>query len=177
MSRTLLSFARGRVNLPYDVTEIIDAWDHLRGAMIRNMPEVFSRDEWAYMITFLQPDQLWQVFEQAFGVRCEAVDSGTRLYYPRGSVAIWLPNNVSLLGPLVMILLSLTGNKLRFKAGSRSEDLCGAFIEYVKGIESATVLHSYFADYVKRGVFDQHDDRNAEMAREAQVRIVFGGDT
>jgi hypothetical protein len=176
MSRTLLSFTRGQVNLPYDVTEIIEAWEHLRGTMIRKMPEAFSREEWAYLITFLESDQLWRVFEQAFGLRCDAADSGSCLYHPRGTVAVWLPNNVSLLGPLVMILLSLTGNKLRFKAGSRSEDLCGALIEFVEGIESATVLHKYLADYVKRGVFDQRDDRNTEMARDAQVRIVFGSD-
>ena len=91
-------------------------------------------------------------------------------------MAVWLPNNVSLLGPLVMILLSLTGNRLRFKAGSRSEDLCGALIDFVASIESATILHTYLEGYVKRGIFDRHDARNAEMTRDAQVRIVFGSD-
>jgi hypothetical protein len=158
------------------VTDIIEAWDNLRGTMIRKRPEVFSREEWAYLITFIESDHLWHVFEQAFGVRCDAEDSGARMYYPRGTVAVWLPNNVSLLGPLVMILLSLTGNKLRFKAGSRSEDLCGALIDFVAGVESAAILHKYLAGYVTRGIFDQHDPRNAEMARDAQVRIVFGSD-
>jgi hypothetical protein len=176
MSDHVIAFTRGRVCLPYDPAPLIDAWDGLRGKMIRQVPEAFSRDEWAYLITFLESDQLWQIFESVFGPRCGSREAGPRLFYPRGTVAVWLPNNVSLLGPLVMILLSLTGNKLRFKGGSRSEDLCAAFLDFVGQADPAPALSTYIDASILRDVFDHTDPRNAEMAADAQVRIVFGGD-
>jgi hypothetical protein len=176
MSDHLLTFARGRVSLPYDPGALIAAWDGLRGKMARQVPEAFSRDEWAYLMTFLASDQLWGVYESVFGSRCTSTEAGPRMYYPRGRVAVWLPNNVSLLGPLVMILLSLTGNKLRFKGGSRSEDLCAALLDFVEQADPGPVLRTYLDTFVTHGLFDHHDPRNAEMAGEAQVRIVFGGD-
>ena len=139
MSDHLLAFTRGRVCLPYDPEALIGAWDGLRGKMARQVPEAFSRDEWAYLMTFLASDQLWEVYESVFGSRCTPAEAGARMYYPRGSVAVWLPNNVSLLGPLVMILLSLTGNELRFKGGSRSEDLCAALLDVLRpGLDCRT---------------------------------------
>ena len=51
---------------------------------------------------------------------------------PRGAVGLWLPNNVSLLGPLMLIVVSLSGNPLCMKAGSRSEDLTGVFLEFAR---------------------------------------------
>jgi hypothetical protein len=176
MSDHVVAFDRGRVCLPFDPAPLIDAWDELRGKAIRQVPDAFSRDEWAYLITFLESKRLWSVFESVFGSRCDAADTGPRLYYPRGTVAVWLPNNVSLLGPLVMILLSLTGNKLRFKAGSRSDDLCAALLDFIDEAGPDPALRDYLDAFVRREVFDHTDPRNAEMASEAQVRIVFGGD-
>lgn len=86
---------------------------------------------------------------------------------PRGRVALWLPNNVSLLGPLTIILLVLTGNRIRVKAGSRADDLATAFVQWSP--------EPLFGD-VTIEQFDRHDPRNAEMAAEADVRIAFGSD-
>ena len=177
MSNELFHFERGSVCLPHDVSALIQEWDQLRGKMIRSMPEAFSRDEWAYLITFLEEDHLWSVFEDAFGTRQDDSEfTHSALYYPRGTVSVWLPNNVSLLGPLVMILLSLSGNKLRLKAGSRSEDLCGALLDFVEAAGPGEHLARFIAEDIERGVFDQHDPRNVAMAAESEVRIVFGGD-
>lgn len=176
MSDHVEAFTRGRVCLPFDPAPLIEAWDGLRGKAVRRVPDAFSRDEWAYLIGVLEAKQLWGVLESAFGSRCDPGHAGPRLYSPRGTVAVWLPNNVSLLGPLVMTLLSLTGNKLRLKLGSRSDDLCGAWLEFIEQAEPDAALRDYLDGYVSREVFDQADPRNAEMAAEAQARIVFGGD-
>ena len=37
--------------------------------MIRNCPDAFTRDEWAYLITFLDPEALRRSFESHFGKR------------------------------------------------------------------------------------------------------------
>src|SRR5271154_6202311 len=104
------------VALPFGVESWIDEWSGLRSAMIRSRPDGFTRDEWAYLITFLDPAWLTRVFESHFGKPSPETDAEVvALMRPRGQVAVWLPNNVSLLGPLTLILASLSGNPIWMK--------------------------------------------------------------
>ncbi len=166
------------VVLPFALGELLEWWGALRTHMIRRTSPAFSRDEWAYLITFLDPVHLRAAFSDTFGDPVADPDGLrlTRLARPRGPVALWLPNNVSLLGPLTLILLSLTGNPIRVKGGSRSEDLVSAFLGYIHDTVPGSPLADYLAHTVRHEVFDRHDPRNADMAAEAQVRVVFGSD-
>ena len=138
------------VALPFDLDEWIDHWQGLRSAMIREMPDSFARNEWAYLIEFLDPKNLRQPFRESFGEPTLApgrpIDSMAR---PRGPVAVWLPNNVSLLGPLTLILLSLTGNPIRMKAGSLADDLTCAFVDYARSRLPASPLATYLTENVQ----------------------------
>jgi hypothetical protein len=172
------------VVLPFALEDLLAEWGRLRGRMIRRASTAFSRDEWAYLISFLDPKHLRAAFMDTFGAK---IDSSTGadavgalqvrcLARPRGLVALWLPNNVSLLGPLTLILLTLTGNPIRVKGGSRAEDLVSAFLSYVDEAMPESWLAAYLRQHVRHEVFDRQDARNAAMAAEARVRIVFGGD-
>lgn len=147
------------VLLPRPLDETLAMFARLQRAMIRTRPEAFTRDEWAYLISFVGEANLRAPFA-AFN----ALHGVAR---PRGKVAVWLPNNVSLLGPLTIILLALTGNRVRVKAGSRADDLATAFVRWSP--------EPLFDDVVIEQ-FDRSDPRNAEMAAEADVRIAFGTD-
>ncbi len=138
----------------------------------------FTRDEWAYLITFLDSQNLQQPFTLSFGTRVAqpATTSIKRCARPRGPVAIWLPNNISLLGPLTLILLLLTGNSIRLKGGSTSEDLTGAFLSYVREHDTTDILSGLLDRQVQYEVFGRDDARNSDMAAEASMRIVFGTD-
>lgn len=172
------------VVLPFALDDMLAQWGRLRTHMIRRVSPAFSRDEWAYLITFLDPAHLRSAFTDTFGPGIANATSGfdggdpcvTHLARPRGPIALWLPNNVSLLGPLTLILLTLTGNPIRVKGGSHSEDLVSAFLSYVDDTIPESPLAAYLRRSVRHEVFDRHDPRNAEMAAEARVRIVFGGD-
>jgi hypothetical protein len=142
--------------------------------MVRGVPDEFTRDEWAYLAAFLDAANLSQPFAESFGPR--SLGEVTSLFRPRGPIAIWLPNNVSLLGPLVLILCSLTGAPIRVKAGSRSTDLCQAFVAYALANLAEGALRDYLRDRVRVERFDRADDRNREMAAGASVRIAFGSD-
>jgi hypothetical protein len=181
MSEHLVTFeSAGRctaVALPFDLEEVLAGWGSLRVAMTRTLPPGFERDEWAYLIQFLEAGALRDAFTSSFGAASDA--SAARpdlLARPRGTVALWLPNNVSLLGPLTTILLSLTGNRLLLKGGSRSEDLTGAFLAFALGELEPGALRTHLEENVAYEVFDRDDPRNAAYAAEAAVRIVFGGD-
>ena len=163
--------------LPFHLDAVIDDWNSLRPAMIRTRPEAFTRPEWAYLLEFLAPENLRMPFERAFGTPCANDAAPPRsLFRPGGPVAVWLPNNVSLLGPLTAILLSLTGNPVHFKAGSRGQDLASAFLDYVLGTLRDGHLKEHLRTRYDLAVFERDDPRNADMAREAAVRIVFGSD-
>ena len=72
-------------------------------------------------------------FRETFGGQADAAGPPCdRLARPRGPVSIWLPSNVSLLGPLTLVLLSLTGNPLRMKVSLRGNDLTEAFLDFVR---------------------------------------------
>src|SRR5262245_53702409 len=138
-----------RLLLPFDLEEMLRRWRTVQRAMTRTRPDAFTRDEWAYLIAFVDERLLRAPFEELFGERASA-----RIACPRGPIAVWLPNNVSLLGPLTLILLSLTGNSIRVKAGSRADDLASAFVTYARGV--ADVLSEVTVEQ-----FDRTDPRNA----------------
>jgi hypothetical protein len=163
---------RTAVSLPFDLEPAIAAWTNVQRAMAREKPDEFTRDEWAYLVSFVGADHLRTAFESAFGVPSRGIFD--RVARPRGGIAIWLPNNVSLLGPLTIILASLTGNAIRVKAGSRADDLATAFMRYVRRRNEATL--DAILDRVSIEQFDRDDPRNASMAAEARVRVVFGSD-
>ncbi len=161
--------------LPFPLEDLVRDWAGLRSVMIRRKPEAFTRDEWAYLIAFLDPEALARVFESSFGLRVALPSASIgRLARPRGRVAVWLPSNVSLLGPLTLILLGLTGNAVRFKGGSRAQDLTGQLLEFALSHLGEGPLRAYLSREVRHDVFERGDPRNREMAAEADVRIVFG---
>ena len=165
-----------RVTAPFDLRALIAGWSSVRSAMLKQVPPEFTRDEWAYLVTFLAEENLWRPLQQSFGERSADGSPVSLLARPRGLVGLWLPNNVSLLGPLMLIIVSLAGNDLRIKAGSRSEDLTGVFLEFARSHAGDTPLSSYLREHVCHDVFSSDDPRNREMAQESAVRIVFGSD-
>ena len=168
---------RWAVALPFRLDAVIGGWTQLQAAMIRRMPEAFTRDEWAYLISFLDADNLLRPFHESFGMpSADSEKACHALARPRGAVAVWLPGNVSLLGPLTLILLSLTGNRLRLKASSHGTDLTAAFLDFARTNLPPGPLGDYLCQRVGLEQFDRHDARNAEYSREASCRIVFGSD-
>ncbi|WP_304511586.1 acyl-CoA reductase [Desulfobacula sp.] len=166
------------VSLPFNIDVMISDWLGLRPKMVKNLPNGFSRDEWAYLISFLCFDNLVRPFENSFGEKLEKFGGDVQtLLRPRGHVALWLPNNVSLLGPLILILLSLSGNSISIKGGSQSENLTNIFISYIiSTLPDEVLLKKYLLDNVLYQTFDRHDSRNIEMAKNANIRIIFGSD-
>ena len=165
------------VLLPFALDELIDSWNRLRFDMSREIPSAFRREEWAYLIQFLDPHNLWEPFRLSFGAPVdEDLNIANRVYSGRGLVGIWLPNNVSLLGPLLLVLLSLTGNPQCFKAGSRSENLVQVFLDFALSHLPNGALHDYLSRQVEVVTFGRDDPRGQELAKKAAVRIVFGSD-
>jgi hypothetical protein len=166
-----------RVILPFDYNQAIADWAALRKTMVRQVPDGFTRDEWAYLVTFLDHENLTAPFVRSFGKPAPTASSPAGMVYrPRGGIAVWLPNNVSLLGPLVMVLLSLTGQPIRLKLGSTTDDLAGAFLEYVRQHLPEGDLKALLESGVTAERFERGDPRQSELARWARVRIVFGTD-
>jgi hypothetical protein len=145
--------------------------------MVRQVPELFTRDEWAYLTAFLDEANLRKPFLESFG---EPMKGGqarpAALVRPRGLIGIWLPNNVSLLGPLTLILASFSGAPLWVKVGSSAADLTAAFVDYAVRNLPAGTLADYLRQRVRIERFDRQDPRNGQMAAEARVRVVFGSD-
>jgi hypothetical protein len=169
--------ASAQANLPvleYDLAGRFAQWEALRARMVRAVPAEFTRDEWAYLVTFISRESLQSVFAHTFGLPSSA--NPPSFFRPRGAVSIWLPNNVSLLGPLVLVLASFTGSPVRVKAGSRSDDLCAAFVQYAIEHLPDGELRDQLRGRVAIDRFDRHDPRNALMAADAAVRIAFGSD-
>jgi hypothetical protein len=163
--------------LPFDYRQAIADWNSLRKTMVRQVPPEFTRDEWAYLVTFLEPDNLFKPFLATFGTEvADPRQTPTILYRPRGPIAIWLPNNVSLLGPLTLILLSLTGQPIRLKLGSSAQDLTGAFLHYAAENLPVGEFRNYLATQVKAEIFGRDDVRQLDLAKHSQIRVVFGSD-
>lgn len=169
-----MNFGRNVVALGYSLDERLAQWDALRVRMVRGVPAAFSRDEWAYLVAFLDRSELMRQFVLTFGEPAEG--PAASLFRARGPIALWLPNNVSLLGPLVLILCTFAGVPVRVKAGSRSDDLCQAFLDYAAEHLPGGELRDHLRTGVRIERFDRTDPRNAEMAAGAAVRIVFGSD-
>jgi hypothetical protein len=84
---------------------------------------------------------------------------------------------VSLLGPLTLIVCILSGVKnIRLKTSSRAEDLTSHFAEYIKNMMANSVLAEFVASSVSVVNEDQDHPAVKQMAKEADVRIVFGSD-
>ncbi|HYM62973.1 MAG TPA: acyl-CoA reductase [Thermoanaerobaculia bacterium] len=172
---------RTAVFLPFALDDLLAGWARVQRTMIRRRPDEFTRDEWAYLIAFLDESNLLAPFADAFGIRSNDASESVplasiaRLARPRGPIAIWLPNNVSLLGPLTIILAALTGDPIRVKAASRVDDLATAFVSFAReqcGDDALAVVLDTIA--IER--FDRDDPRNRAMAADAKLRIVFGSD-
>lgn len=164
------------IDLPHDLDALLESWGQLRRKMISSVLPGFTRTEWAYLIEFADPAKLLATFVDAFG-NCTA-DSvhAQRLLVPLRSIALWLPNNVNLLGPLTLVLLSLLGAEVRTKTGSRHRDPCADLIRWL-GKECPTgPLKEWFDRSLHIAAFDRNDPRNREMAAWADVRILFGSD-
>jgi hypothetical protein len=76
----------------------------------------------------------------------------------------------------MLIVISLSGCPLRMKAGSRSEDLTGVFLDFARKHAGDGTLSTYLRDMVRHEVFSSEDLRNREIAATSAVRIVFGSD-
>ncbi len=166
----------GALVLPFNMDALLADWEKVRSAMLKHVPEAFSRDEWAYLVAFLTKQELLKTYEDSFGARTDDGSQPMMMVRPRGPVGVWLPNNVSLLGPLMLILLTLSANAIRLKAGSRSEDLTGAFLAFLRTVELDGPLGVYLDRYIRHESFSSDDPRNTEMAAHSSVRIVFGSD-
>ena len=164
------------VTLPFDYRQAIEDWGTLRRHMVRNIPEAFTRDEWAFLVTFLEQENLDRLFLEAFGVGLAESVPPRRLYRPRGPIAAWLPNNVSLLGPLLLVTLSLTGQRTWLKLGSQADDLAGAFLDYARIHLPDGPLRQHLKNEVEAERVARDDPRQLEIAAAARVRIVFGSD-
>lgn len=163
------------IYLPFKFEDIINDWGILQRKMIRNIPNGFTRDEWAYLILFLGKSDLIKPISISFGKPVtETGFSSNVLVKPCGVISLWLPNNVSLLGPLMLIMLSLSGNRILIKGGSSSKNLTGVFLDYALKNLPEGVLKNYLIHNVKLEFFEHSDDRNLNMASSAHVRIFFG---
>jgi len=181
MSDAFLYTANGEgasaIAMPTPLPEIIGQWQPMRLAMARETPPEFTRDEWAYLLAFIDADNLTSVIEQTFGpILTKTPPKILKLYRPRGSCALWLPNNVNLLGPLSLILLSLSTNPVRVKAGSTGRNLSSAFVDFCVQHLPEGSLRRYLGKEIDVQSFDRDSKKHQDMTQEAQVRIIFGSD-
>lgn len=138
------------------MSERAAAWSALRGAMIRERPDAFTRDEWAYLIQFLAEDNLRTFVGAGAG---------------RERVTLVMPNNVSLLGPLVMVVATLGARAVRVKLGSRGDDVVTPFVEFARAHGAAALVAGVESARLGRG-----DARLAAWLADADVRVAFGSD-
>jgi len=161
--------------MPFNIDKLINDWIYLQRKMVHDIPDAFTRDEWAYLISFLGKSNLTKPISISFGSPVsESENLISILAKPRGTVSLWLPNNVSLLGPLMLILLSLSGNNILMKGGSRSKNLTGIFLDYALDNLPEGQLKNHLSNNIKLDFFEHSDDRNFTMASTAHVRILFG---
>jgi len=128
-------------------------------------------------VTFLEAANLRKPFSTAFGETVPDLPGRPNaLVRPRGLIGVWLPNNVSLLGSLTLILASLSGAALWVKAGSSAADLTAAWVDFALRHLPPGSLADYLRQQVQINRFDRHDPRNGQMAAAAKVRVAFGSD-
>jgi hypothetical protein len=168
--------------LPHALDAVLADWKILRGRMAREIAPGFARDEWAYLLAFVDPEALAALFERELGARVPADDPRadapppTRILRPRSPVAVWLPSNVSLLGPLMVALLGTVGAEARLKAGSRADDLAASFVAWGRARAGDGPLGTWLRHHVRVEHFDRTDARNAAFSTDAALRVVFGSD-
>jgi hypothetical protein len=172
------SYGINSLCLPFDLDAMLSGWARVQSIMPKEMPSIFTRDEWAYLIMFLNARNLRSLFTRSFGDICRFPENGkvASLFRPKGRIALWLPNNVTLLGPILVAMLSLTGNMVRIKVASHSQNLVENFFDFVitKGKPDR------FKDILKANFtiecFDKNSPMNSVMAKDSDVRIIFGTD-
>lgn len=140
-------------------TAVAAAWSALRPAMIRERPDAFTRDEWAYLVQFLAAESLAGFIGPGPG---------------RERVTLVMPSNVSLLGPLVLVVATLGARAVRVKLGSRGDDVVQPFLDFVRP-RAAPALAAALAG-VESARLDRDDPRLAAWVADADVRVVFGSD-
>lgn len=163
--------------LPHVLDAVIEAWDAMRRDLLQSPPVGFTRDELAYVVSFLEPESLLGMVESVVGrlEQTKPLRAPRRMLRSRADAALWLPNNVSLLGPLMLILLSLAGCRLRIKAASETSDLTFALLEMARA-HAREPLASYLRHKVEHLRIDHEDPRMAELAASAELQIFFGSD-
>ena len=165
------------VALPFPLAAVVEEWRGLRSSMARQCFEPFTREEWGYLLEYLEPSNLLLPFVQSFGKLVQMPTGDVEhLLRPRGLVAVWLPNNVGILGPLMLVIISLTGNPVKLKVASQGQNLAKAFMDFALPRLSSGSLRMYLEHSVVVERFDHGDSRNLTMAAEASVRLSFGSD-
>lgn len=156
-------------------SEVIAAWGALREAMVREVPETFTRDEWAYLIQFLEPGALTGFLEAGFGRYVGARASGfRRIATGRRVVTLVLPNNVSLLGPLMLAVATLSAERVQVKVGSRGDDVLQPFLEFARRRGNAA-LQAVLARVEAQRLERAHPTLT-HWLETADVRVAFGSD-
>jgi hypothetical protein len=150
-----------------DPAALLRAWEHVQARLVKEVPDDFRRDEWAYLVSFAGPHNLAGFVERMTS------PAGACLR-PLRNIAVWLPNNITLLGPLMTIALSLTGAEVRMKSGSRSRDLTGTFLALARRHAPSALGRAL--DRIEYRQVAASDPFNAAMAASADLRIVFGSD-
>jgi hypothetical protein len=135
------------------------AWSELRSTMIRQRPPALTRDEWAYLIQFVDKNAL---------IAFAATGRG------RERVTLVLPNNVSLLGALVLVVATLSARVIRVKLGSKSDDVVEPFLDFAR-THGGPLLREVLAG-VETARLSRDDPRLAAWLADADVRVAFGTD-
>jgi hypothetical protein len=158
---------------------LLTAWRDVALTMSKTHPGEFSRNEWAYLIHFAGSSTLRPVLESTFGPMQPQSDNRSSparyAYIPRGECVVWLPNNVTLLGPLTVILLSLSGIRTTIKVGNRSDDLTTLWIDWLRQNCTSSRLSRWLSALTVIRA-DRSDPALLRASAEADVRIMFGSD-
>lgn len=169
-----------RMMLPYNLDALLSDAQALVRQMIKTGPTLsFTRDEWAYLIHTFQPKSLISVFTDTFGPMVTAAnpDDQRRYLISRETATVWLPNNVSLLGPLMVNNLLLAGLTVFAKSGSHASPLLNELQSYISNNAPNGTLKSLWQNKLRTEQFDRKDPRNETWSYEADVRLAFGNDT
>ncbi len=166
-----------RVMLPFVLRDVLTAWNALRTEMARSrVPAEYTRDEWAYLIAFLNSERMELWFSTTFGSLESSVMDGLPAVVARSRspIALWLPNNVSLLGPLCVVVLAMSGAEVRVKTGSRSVNLVEPFLRFIreKGEKSLVAL----LERIQIVQGDRESLAVQNLAKDSMLRVVFGSD-
>ena len=167
------------VALPFSLTDAWEAIGQVRAAMVRSRPEQFSRNEWAYLMQFVSRSSLSRPFVDHFGTFTTAntdLVTARQIVRPRGRIALWLPSNVSLLGPLAIMQLLLSGNRLLVKAPVDIDGLGGVFLDFLHNELPEGSFRQHVLTAVEYASFARDDARAREWISSADVRVVFGSD-